>query len=162
MNVFCRNLLACGLLSLVSSGCFSDEAEKRPTLSFEAPSVTEEVQVSGLSEEQEAALVSRVEGKWRAIEKRDFATAYEYTTPNFRSIFSKSMYLNKFGSDIRWELTGVDVLNYDAEVAVASVAVRVMSESTKQTTLASGGGPIADTVKEKWFLIDGEWWNNAK
>jgi hypothetical protein len=59
-------------------------------------------------------------------------------------------------------LTGVDVLHYDADAAVASVAVRVMSESTKQTTLASNMGALPDTVSEKWFFIDGEWWSNAK
>jgi hypothetical protein len=72
------------------------------------------------------------------------------------------MYLNKFGYDVHWELTGVDVLYDDARAAVASVAVRVMSESTKQTTLASNIGPMADTVHEKWYYIDGEWWNSVK
>ena len=96
------------------------------------------------------------------MERRDFAAVYEYATPNYRRVFSKSMYLNTFGHDIRWVLTGVDILNYDAEAAVASVAVRVMSESTKQTTLASGAGLIPDTVNERWFFIDGEWWNNYK
>ena len=71
------------------------------------------------------------------------------------------MFLNKFGPGIRWELTGVDILNYDAEAAVASVGVRVMTGSPKQTSSASGG-LVADTVREQWFLIDGEWWNNAK
>jgi hypothetical protein len=37
-----------------------------------------------------------------------------------------------------------------------------MSESTKQTTLASGIGAIPTTIVEKWFYIDGEWWNSAK
>lgn len=117
---------------------------------------------ANLPKEQAEALVSRVEGKWRAMERWDFAAVYEYTTPNYRSVFSKSMFLKKFGTDLRWQLTGVDILNYDAEAAVASVAVRVMSESTKQTTLASGVGAILDTVDEKWFFIDGVWWNNTK
>ena len=72
------------------------------------------------------------------------------------------MFLNKFGRGVRWELTGIDIIHYDADAAVASVAIGVMSESTKQTAQASGVGPVPDTIKEHWFLIDGEWWNNAK
>jgi hypothetical protein len=137
-------------LSLALYGCSGEDA----TAPAEAPGT--------LSKAQQEALRQRVEGRWHAMERGDFAAVYEYATPNYRRIFSKSMYLNKFGHDIRWVLTGVDILNYDAEAAVASVAVRVMSESTKQTTLASGVGLVPNTVDEKWFFIDGEWWNNAK
>jgi len=142
--------LACLVLLLALFGC----SEKDGSTPGEAAAT--------LSANQQQALLSRVEGRWRAMERGDFAAVYEYATPNYRRVFSKSMYLNKFAHDIRWVLTGVDILNYDAEAAVASVAVRVMSESTKQTTLASGIGPIPDVVKEQWFFIDGEWWNNAK
>jgi len=139
----------------------TDGAKSRPTLTFEAPP-PRVVEVSGLTDEQKAALVSRVEEKWRAMERRDFAAVYEYTTPNYRKVFSKPMFLNRFAFDLRWQLTGVEILNYDAEAAVASVAVRVMSEPANETALAPGVGKISNTVKEQWFLIDGEWWNNAK
>lgn len=136
-------------------------AKTRPTLTFEAPP-PKTIDVSGLTEKQQASLVKRVTEKWRAMERRDFAATYEYTTPSYRKVFSRRMYLNRFAYDIRWELTGVEILNYDSEAAVASVAVRVMSGPAKQTTPASGFGNIANTVMEKWFFIDGEWWNNAK
>jgi hypothetical protein len=138
------------LLFLLSSGC----AKQEEAAVTEVP--------TNLTPELEQALIKRVEGKWRAMEAWDYAAAYEYTTPNYREVFSKSMFLNKFGYDIRWVLTDVDVLHYDADAAVASVAVRVMSESTKQTTLASNIGAVPVTVNEKWFFINGEWWSNAK
>lgn len=151
VDPFLRPLAAiCIVLSLALSGCSGRDEN--------TPGPVQET----LSEAQRQALLSRVEGRWRAMERRDFAAVYEYATPNYRSVFSKSMYLNKFGNDIRWVLTGVDILNYDAEAAVASVAVRVMSESIKPTTPAAGMGLIPDIVKEQWFFIDGEWWNNAK
>jgi hypothetical protein len=154
MKLFCENTRACyvlfACLSMALFGC-SDKDDIAPK---EVPAT--------LTTAQQEALVSRVQGRWRALESWDYAAAYEYATPNYRRVFPKSMYLNKFGSDIRWVLTGVDVLNYDAEAAVASVAVRVMSESTKQTTLATGFGAAPATINEKWFFIDGEWWNNAK
>ncbi len=154
-------LLACCLcLPALLAGCA--EEEKAPGIrTFEAPP-GREIVVTGLTGQQQAALISRVEEKWRLMEKWDFAAVYEYMTPNYRKVFSKTMFLNKFSRGVRWELTGVDIINYDAGAAVASVAVGVMSESTKQTSLASSIGPTPSTVKEHWFLIDGEWWNNAK
>ncbi len=140
--------LLCAVLFV--AGCAREQEEIAP----EVP--------TNLTPELEQALVDRVTGKWRAMEAWDYATAYEYTTPKYREVFSKSMYLNKFGYDIRWVLTGVEVLHYDAGAAVASVAVRVMSESAKQTTRASKMGALPGTVNEKWFYIDGEWWNSAK
>jgi hypothetical protein len=63
---------------------------------------------------------------------------------------------------VDWELTGVEVLNYDAVAAVASVAVRVMSEPTKRTSTASFElGAVPVTFHEKWLFIDGEWWHSA-
>jgi len=174
----CFPLTLCLALWLALPACSEDRAQnspgseaareakegvkERPTLTFEAPPPRKKAEVSGLTDEQKAALVSRVTEKWRAMERWDFAAAYEYATPNYRKVFSKSMFLNRFAYDIRWQLTGIEILNYDAEAAVASVAVRVMSEPAKQTTSAPGVGRVSDTIKEKWILIDGEWWNNAK
>ena len=170
-----RTALWCCCLAVALPGCApgeEDKAEKAEKtgqqverkaprkFQFEAPPQKVH-ELSGLTDEQQAALVRRVEEKWRAMERRDFATVYEYTTPNYRKVFSKPMFLNRFGSGVRWELTGIDILHYDADAAVASVGVRVMTESTLQTSLATSG-VVSDTVKEKWFLIDGEWWNNAK
>jgi hypothetical protein len=150
---------------LALSGCAGEEETREPKkqprkFQFEKP--RERVyEISGLSEEQKAALVTRVEEKWRAMERRDFATVYEYTTPNYREIFSKPMFLNKFAPGFRWELTGIDILHYDADAAVASVGVRVMTGPSTKTALEPGG-VAASTIQEKWLLIDGEWWNNAK
>jgi len=153
MKLLCRYLRVCSsflCLLLALSGCSQDGGDSPAEVT------------ANLTRPLEEALVERVKGKWRAMEVQDYSAVYEYTTPNYRRVFSKSMYLNKFGYDVHWELTGVDVLYYDARAAVASVAVRVMSESTKQTTLASNIGPMADTVHEKWYYIDGEWWNSVK
>ena len=141
-----RGLLAIALLSLaLLSGCSRGPTE-----------VT-------LSVEQEAALIERVSERWYAMENKDFGRVYEYMTPNYRSIFSKRMFLNNFGYDVNWELTEVEVVNYDARVAVASVVVRVMSEPTKPTSEASRTiGALPAIVREKWIRIDGEWWNSAK
>ena len=112
--------------------------------------------------EAEAALTQRVTERWHAMEEKDFAKTYDYTTPNYRRVFPKSLYLNKFSYSVDWELTGVDILNYDARAAVASVAVRVMSKPAKQTASASIFGAIPVTLHEDWIFVEDEWWHIAK
>jgi len=116
-----------------------------------------------LTPEQSAALEKRVTERWHFMEEKDFSNVYAYASPNYRRIFSKSMYLNKFSYSVDWELTGVDILNYDAQAAVASVAVRVMSKPTKQTSSASiAMGALPVTLHEQWMLVDDEWWHSTK
>ncbi len=114
-----------------------------------------------LSEEDIAALEERVRGRWEALIARDFAAAYEYASPNYRAVFSKGMFIRNFSYTLDWQLTAIEVLAYDAEAAVASVAVRVMSKSTKQTAVSAQFGFVPSTIRERWVSIDGEWWHSA-
>ena len=117
---------------------------------------------SGLTPEQEAALEQRVRERWQALIERDFEQVWEFSTPTFRGIFPKSMYVHNFSYAVAWELTSIDVVNYDANAAVASVAVGVMSQSTKQVSSASRAlGAVPITIREKWILADGEWWHST-
>ena len=115
-----------------------------------------------LSPEQTAALEQRVRERWQTIIDRDFGATWEFETPTYRSVFPKRLYRYKFSYGVEWELTGIDVLHYDARAAVASVGVRVMTKPTKPTSAASKAiGALPVTVREKWMLIDGEWWHSA-
>ncbi|MCB1710875.1 MAG: hypothetical protein KDI10_19390, partial [Halioglobus sp.] len=67
-----------------------------------------------LSEQERAALEQRVRERWQTLVDRDFEKTWEYSTPAFRRIFSKSLYLGNFSYATEWELTGIEVLNYDA------------------------------------------------
>jgi hypothetical protein len=72
------------------------------------------------------------------------------------------MYVHNFSYAVEWELTSVEVVDYDAAAAVASVETGVMSRSTKQTSSASralGGVPV--TIHEKWIFTDGQWWHST-
>lgn len=115
-----------------------------------------------LSPESEAALVQRVNERWEAMEQKDFARTYELTTPNYRRVFPKALYLNKFSYTTDWELTGVEVVHYDARAAVASVAVRVMSKPAKQTRSAAIFGATPVTIHESWIFVDDKWWHSTK
>ena len=116
----------------------------------------------GLTPEQETALEERVAERWQAMIDKDFSRVWEFSTPTFRGIFPKSMYVHNFSYAVAWELTSVEVVHYDASAAVASVAVGVMSQSTKQASSASRAlGAVPITVREKWIFADGEWWHST-
>jgi hypothetical protein len=107
-------------------------------------------------------LEQRVRERWQAKIARDFDRVWEYSTPNYRRSFPKELYSRQFSYALDWELTSIEVLNYDADAAVASVAVGVMSIPTKQTSTASRLiGTTSETIREQWFFIDGEWWHST-
>lgn len=72
------------------------------------------------------------------------------------------LYVKGFSYGLDWELTEVEILNYDGGAAVASVAVRVMSKPAKQTSQAAfRGGAVPMTIIEQWLYVDGQWWYSA-
>jgi hypothetical protein len=114
------------------------------------------------NEAQRTALEQRVRLRWQALEARDFNKAWEFSSPNYRAIFPKQLYVRNFSYAVEWELTGVEILNYDSDAAVASVVARVMSKPTKQTSSASVMlGTIPTYLRERWIFAEGQWWFSA-
>ena len=114
-------------------------------------------------QEQRDLLEQRVRDRWQALVARDFEKAWEYTSPENRAIFSKQLYVKNFSYAVEWELTDVEIVNYDGDAAVASVVVRVMSKPTKQTSSASVRlGSIPTNLRERWIFAEGQWWYSAK
>ncbi len=115
-----------------------------------------------LSPEDVDRLEARAMARWKLLEQRDWSSAYDYMSPAYREVFTRRMYERRFSYMVEWELTSVEVVNYDAAAAVASVAVRVMSRPVKQTSAASKAiGAVPTRFVEQWILQDGEWWYSA-
>ena len=115
-----------------------------------------------LTEAQKATLLERAQARWEHLVERDWTSAYDYTSPAYRSVITRSMYERKFSYMVEWQLTSVELLHYDARAAVASVAVGVMSRPVKQTSAASVAiGAVPTRFVEQWILVDGEWWYSA-
>ncbi|MEH6581987.1 MAG: hypothetical protein V7754_08630 [Halioglobus sp.] len=115
-----------------------------------------------LDEKQRAALEKRVNARWQVLEKKDFGKVWEFATPKYRRVFPKSLYVNNFSYAVDWELTEVEVVNYDASAAVASVVVRVMSKPSKQTSSASKAlGAVPISFREQWIFTDAKWWHST-
>lgn len=131
------------IVTLALMGCSQDEASKKADIDLQH-------------------LEKRVQERWQTKIAHDWEGLYEYTTPTFRRTFPKAMYIRKFSYMLNWELTGIEVRNYDADAAVASVAVRVMSEPVKHTSEASrAAGALPHTFNERWVFDEGEWWHSA-
>ncbi|MEM1190630.1 MAG: hypothetical protein AAGI72_19005 [Pseudomonadota bacterium] len=114
---------------------------------------------SEIPRQQEAQLVDRVEARWQALGASDYVATYDFQSPAYRAVFTQEMYAAQFSSTLERRLTSVEILNYDAAAAVASVAVGVMSRPVKQTSAASAAiqaKPV--TVVEQWILRNNEWW----
>jgi len=112
-----------------------------------------------LTDGQQADLLGRVEARWEALEQRNMGAVYAFQSPAYRAVFTKEMYAVQPVSTRAQELTSVEILNYDAGAAVASVAVGVMSRPVKQTSAASAAidaKPV--TVIEQWILRNNQWW----
>ena len=108
---------------------------------------------------QRNILEQRVRDRFQALVARDFEKVWEYSTPSYRAIFSKQLYAKKFSYAVELQLTGVEVVNYDSDAAVASVVVRVMSEPIKQTSSASSLiGATPERLREKWVFSQDQWW----
>lgn len=115
-----------------------------------------------LTPELSAQLEQRVRERWQTLVDRDFEKTWAFSTPNFREVFPKHLYVRNFSYGVEWELTGVEIVNYDGQAAVASVAARVMSKSVNPTSRASKLiGAVPMTVTERWIFIDGQWWYSA-
>jgi hypothetical protein len=108
---------------------------------------------------EKAALIARVEARWAALEAQDYDLAYQFMSPAYRAAFTAEMYTSQFSYMVERELTSVEILNYDAAAAVASVAVGVMSRPVKQTSAASAAiGAVPVKSVEKWILRNKTWW----
>jgi hypothetical protein len=114
---------------------------------------------SELKESRKDELIQRVTERWRCLERNDYACAYEYLSPEYRAVFSYEMYRNRYFSNLERVLTGVKVVAYDRDAAVASVRVGVMSSSLKSTPSALRASMVTPaTLDEAWLWEGSAWW----
>jgi len=110
------------------------------------------------SKDQEAQLKQRVEERWGAVIKRDFKTAYEYETPEFKKAHTAQQYAGQFGSAIDWHLATVKSIGYDRpDEADVVIAIDYSFD------LPGGDQPARTTgdLHETWLFADGQWWRRG-
>ena len=116
-----------------------------------------------LSESKKAVLIQRVSDRWQCLERNDYACAYKFLSPAYRGVFTPEMYRSRYFSELERVLTGVKVVAYDRNAAVASVMVGVMSSSSTDASSASRAfSVVPSTLPESWIQYRGEWWYHER
>jgi hypothetical protein len=103
-----------------------------------------------------AMLEQRVTAKWDALIRKDFATAYSFTTPAYRNLFSLDAFRRNFAvGKVVWrriEVMDVDFKGDDA--AMVGINIHFVYYQ------APPGKDIEMTTytQEPWVQVDGQWW----
>jgi hypothetical protein len=105
----------------------------------------------------EAALVSRVETRWRALIARDFEAAYEFELPSYRERNSLEKFRGSFKSAVTWVVATVSEVRYD-EPMIARVKVAV--EYAAPTSWPDQAEKPRAYIGEVCFKRDGQWWHS--
>lgn len=111
---------------------------------------------SAVSVDREQVVKQRAAGRWEALIKRDYAAAYAFELPVYRSAYSLEQYQSEFGDDIAWEKVEIGQLLFEGD-DVATVYLRMWyrpaSHVVEQMPLVSA------SMTEKWIQLDGQWWH---
>jgi hypothetical protein len=120
------------VLSLVAAGCAS---------------------TGGLgSKPPEEVVLTRAQDRWKALLKRDWATAYEYVTPAYRALVPLDRYGNQFSGPVQWE--GATAKSAKCEEKRCEVVVEIVF----RTLLPGHRDRVSSThIQETWVLEDGQW-----
>lgn len=104
---------------------------------------------------KEKLLRDRVQERWNAVIKRDFASAYAFETPEYRKAHTAEQYAGGFGPMIRWHMATVKEVRYDR--ANESEVVVTLDYSFP---LGSGDNAVraSGDYKERWVLVEDQWW----
>ena len=106
-------------------------------------------------QERRALLEQRVIAKWDALIRRDFATAYSFTSPSYRKLFSQNAFQSSFGNKVAWrrvEVVDVDFKGDDAATVGINIHfVYAYPQAEKPLDMKT-------YVQEPWVRVDGQWW----
>lgn len=101
----------------------------------------------------EDAVRSRANARWQALTAGDFATAYTYSTPGFKTVVAADTYRLRFGA-AAWY--GAEVISVTCpEPTQCTAKVRI---DFKYMLKSKGADKISTHTDETWLLENGQWW----
>lgn len=104
-------------------------------------------------EAQKPRIAERAQARWDALIAGDFARAYAFQTPEYRSVFSAQQFAGNFGTAVAWRLARVKSVQYD-QSNVARVVVEVEYEAPVGLVNAKG----VRQMSENWLYSEGSQW----
>ena len=144
------------LISIALAGLFAVAGCDRP---MPEPDVSEAGgSGSNVSENAQAAELQvrqRAQQRWAALVARDFAAAYAYETPGYRSTVSPEQFQSRFGAAVRWRGATVEAVAIDAAGDRAEVTIQLDYEAPDAL-----GGLYTNrkAMRERWIASEGTWW----
>jgi len=121
-----------------------------------APQETGDAGTTNESAARRAVLEQRVNARWEALIRRDFAAAYAFTSPAYREAFSLDAFKRNFGSGrVAWQLIEVVSVDFEGDDA-ATVGIKihiVYHDPQTQKPI-----DMATHDQESWVYADGQWW----
>lgn len=149
-------LLRCLVIVLLAFPVVTDADVPGAQVETPASVVSEQETV----ETRRTLLEQRVMARWDALIRKDFATAYSFTTPAYRSLFSLDAFRRNFAvGKVVWrriEVVDVDFKGEDA--AMVGINIHFVYYQ------APAGNDIEMTTytQEPWVQVDGQWWHLMK
>ena len=105
-------------------------------------------------ETQKPRIAQRAEARWKALISGDLAAAYQFASPEYRSVFSLQQFRAKFGTAVVWNLARVKSVKYD-DTNVAQVLVQVEYQAPVGLQSVKG----VREMTENWlYSTDSEWY----
>ena len=105
---------------------------------------------------QKPILMARSQARWQALIQGDIASAYAFTSPDYRAVVNLQQYKGKYGKAVNWLMAKPEAVHYDEPtVATVSVEVRYRVELP-----GMAGKPFESQrdISEKWIYKDQGWW----
>jgi hypothetical protein len=106
--------------------------------------------------DREQALRQRVQERWEALIRKDFAAAYQFEAPVYRAAYSLEQYQRGFGKGLIWEAITVDQVLFEGD-EVATVYVNMQYQMAQ--LIAGEVQRQSSLLTEKWIRTDDEWWH---
>lgn len=106
--------------------------------------------------EQRLALEQRVLAKWDALIRKDFATAYQFTSPNYRELFSLLAFKRNFSvGKVEWQKVEVEGINFNNnDTATVNIKIYIIFHQTE----TGRDLPMSSNSKESWIKVNEQWW----
>lgn len=135
-KAFTRSLASTALLGMVAAltGCASG--------------------VGSVAAHKEQIVEQRAQERLNHLKGKNYAQAYAYLTPSYRSVVSAESYGNQFGNGATWTDATVKSVQCETdERCTVNVDLKVL-------VVARGFGskPLSANLVETWLKEDGQWW----
>lgn len=111
--------------------------------------------VADTAEKRREILQKRVTARWDALIRKDFAAAYSFNSPAYRTLYSKERFQSSFGNKVNWKRVEVVKVDFKGEdAATVGINLYIVYNALQM------GKPIdmKTYVEEPWVYVDGQWW----